>query len=113
MESPTSRDKATYAGEAASKRSSSTSGLTNDQYILKQLKSINDSISSHIVVGTILTVDIGLGISVVEPPDWSRRGSAFDFPVKQYVYNIYTCQSFLFCYAHKQQGNQLNLCERN
>lgn len=78
MESPAPRDKATYAGETASKRSSSTSGLTNDQYILKQLKSINDSVSSNIVVGTIMTVDIGLGISVVEPPDWSRRGSAFD-----------------------------------
>lgn len=66
MESPAPRDKATYAGETASKRSSSTSGLTNDQYILEQLKSINDSVSSNIVVGTIMTVDIGLGISVVE-----------------------------------------------
>lgn len=100
MESPTSRDKATYAGEAASKRSSSTSGLPNDQYILKQLKSINDSVSSHIVVGTILTVDIGLGISVVEPPDWSRRGPVFDFPVQQYVCNLYIHANFSFFVTH-------------
>lgn len=60
------QDKATYAEEARSKRSSTTSGLTNDQFILRQLKSINNSASSDVAVGVIWTVDIGLGISVVK-----------------------------------------------
>lgn len=60
------QDKATYAEEARSKRSSTTSGLTNDQFILRQLKSINNSVSSDVAVGVIWTVDIGLGISVVK-----------------------------------------------
>lgn len=58
------QDKATYAEEARSKRSSTTSGLTNDLFILRQLKSINNSVSSDVAVGVIWTVDIGLGISV-------------------------------------------------
>lgn len=60
------QDKATYAEEARSKRSSTTSGLTSDQFILRQLKSINNSVSSDVAVGVIWTVDIGLGISVVK-----------------------------------------------
>lgn len=60
------QDKATYAEEARSKRSSTTSGLTNDQFILRQLKSINNSASSDVAVGVIWTMDIGLGISVVK-----------------------------------------------
>lgn len=60
------QDKATYAEEARSKRSSTTSGLTNDQFILRQLKSINNSVSSDVAVGVIWTMDIGLGISVVK-----------------------------------------------
>lgn len=60
------QDKATYAEEARSKRSSTTSGLTNDQFILRQIKSINNSVSSDVAVGVIWTVDIGLGISVVK-----------------------------------------------
>lgn len=60
------QDKATYAEEARSKRSSTTSGLTNDQFILRQLKSINNPVSSDVAVGVIWTVDIGLGISVVK-----------------------------------------------
>lgn len=60
------QDKATYAEEARSKRSSTTSGLTNDQFLLRQLKSINNSVSSDVAVGVIWTVDIGLGISVVK-----------------------------------------------
>lgn len=58
------QDKATYAEEARSKRSSTTSGLTNDQFILRQLKSINNSVSSDVAVGVIWTVDIGLGTSI-------------------------------------------------